>query len=60
MKLREVKVRMNGFSHVFGLAGGFYFVTGKGILAWDGMEGDNAAVKPQIVINQVEMMQFPI
>lgn len=59
--MREIKGKLPGFNCVFSFGDNFHFITSKGIQTWGYKSGDSShSLKPQIIINQVEMLQFPI
>ncbi len=61
LKIKEIKVKMPGFNCVFSFGENLHFITSKGIQTWGYKKGDESQIlKPQIIINQVEMLQFPI
>lgn len=57
---REVTVKVPAFAHGFSHASKFYIVTAKGLLGWTPSLEDQKGFESQIVINQVEMLQFPV
>ncbi len=61
MKIGEVKVKLPGFNSVFRFGVNLHFITNKGVQTWQYKKSEESQVlKPQIIINQVEMLQFPI
>ena len=60
---KEIDVKVLPFSHCFTLNGRFYILTSKGLFSWEPRvepEADKKSFVSQIVINQVEMLQFPM
>ena len=55
---RELGVKVPAFVHAFSHAGKFHLITPKGLMSWPTEE--QKPFESQIVINQVEMLQFPI
>ena len=61
VKIGEVKAKLPGFNSVFRFGENLHFITNKGVQTWQYKKNDEThLLKPQIIINQVEMLQFPI
>lgn len=59
MEERELQVKVPAFVHAFCHSGRFQLITPKGLMSWSPAE-EQKGFESQIVINQVEMLQFPI
>ncbi len=54
-------MKLPGFNSVFRFGENLHFITSKGVQTWQYRKSEESQVlKPQIIINQVEMLQFPI
>lgn len=60
MEEKELPLKIPAFVHAFCYAGRFHLITPKGLMSWSASLQDQKGFDSQIVINQVEMLQFPI
>jgi hypothetical protein len=57
---KELLIKVPQFAHAFFHLDKFHIITAKGLLSWLPSPEDTKGFESQIVINQVEMLQFPV
>ena len=53
-------IKVPAFVHAFSHCGKHHLITPKGLMSWSASLEEQRGFESQIVINQVEMLQFPI